>query len=83
MRNRIAALAGSAAFVVALSAAPALAAGNGNVVKDCFGAPYGKTGLQYGQLKKDAPHPLPKGYGVPSVLAAHGPDGAAPLCAAQ
>ena len=54
---------------------------NGNAVKECLGAPCGKTGLQYGQLKKAAPHPLPGGYGLPAVRAAHGPDGVAPLCA--
>jgi hypothetical protein len=80
MKRRIGVLAGSAALAVALSAAPAMAAGNGNIVKDCFGKPYGQTGLQYGQLKQDAPHPLGGGYGVPAVLAAHGPDGAEPLC---
>ena len=53
---------------------------NGKAAQECFGAAYGQTGLQYGQLKKAAPHPVDGGYGLPSVLAAHGPEGAIPLC---
>ena len=66
----------------ALLAVPATAsAGNGKTFKECFNNSYGQTGLQYGQLKKDPPagHPA-GGYGIGSVLAAHGPEGLLPLC---
>ncbi|MFN8027347.1 MAG: hypothetical protein U0W40_13615 [Acidimicrobiia bacterium] len=82
IRKQLAVVAAGAVAAVALAAGPAAAAGNGNgvVAKDCFGAPYGKTGLQYGQFKASG-HPGGP-YGLPQVLAAHGPDGAIPLCAA-
>ena len=51
--------------------------GKGQVFKECFKANYGQSGLQYGQLKKDFPegHPPVDPYGLPGVLAAHGPGG--------
>jgi|SoiMethySBSTD1v2_1073268.scaffolds.fasta_scaffold522180_3 hypothetical protein len=77
----------SASVVAALSVgiagagvATASASGTGTEFRSCFGVGYGQSGLQYGQFKKDPAHPLPGGYGLPGVLAAHGPDGAAPLC---
>jgi hypothetical protein len=80
MRKQLAVLGAGAIAAVALAAGPAAAAGNGVTVKECFGAPYGKTGLQYGQFKYSG-H-VDSGYGVPGVLAAHGPDGLIPLCSA-
>jgi hypothetical protein len=64
---------------MAMSMTAAALAGNGKDFKDCFGVSYGESGLNYGQLKKDAPHPVAGGYGIGGVLAAHGPDGAIPL----
>jgi hypothetical protein len=81
IRKQLAVLGAGAIAAVALAAGPAAAAGNGVTAKECFGAPYGKTGLQYRQFKQDPAHPLAGGYGLPGVLAAHGPDGAIPLCA--
>jgi hypothetical protein len=85
IRMKLVAFAAAITATLALGAGPALAAGNGNggTFKDCFGVNYGQSGLNYGQLKQDAPHPLAGGYGLPGVLAAHGPDGVAPLCSAS
>jgi hypothetical protein len=67
------------AAVMVMSMAGAALAGNGKDFNDCFGTSYGQSGLNYGQLKKDAPHPVEGGYGIVGVLAAHGPEGAIPL----
>jgi hypothetical protein len=67
------------AFAGTASAAEQPAQGKGKAFQTCFGVAYGQSGIQYGQLKKDAPHPVDGGYGLPGVLAAHGPDGAIPL----
>ena len=86
IRKQFAVVAAGAIATVALAAGPAAAAtgnsvpGKGVIAQQCFGAPYGQTGIQYGQLKQNPPHPLAGGYGVPQVLAAHGPDGAIPVC---
>jgi len=84
IRTKLVAFAAATTATLALGAGPALAAGNGNggTFKDCLGTNYGQSGLNYGQLKQDPPHPLAGGYGLPGVLAAHGPDGVAPLCSA-
>ena len=67
------------AAIMIMSMASAALAGNGKDFNDCFGVSYGQSGLNYGQLKKDAPHPVDGGYGIVGVLAAHGPEGAIPL----
>lgn len=51
----------------------------GQVVRECFGDNYGQSGLAYGQAKVDPPHPV-EPYGLPELLAAHGPNGAVSLC---
>jgi hypothetical protein len=85
MKNNIAIA--SASIVAALtlgvagSGVAGAANGNGGEFRSCFGTAYGQSGLQYGQFKADPAHAVPGGYGLPGVLAAHGPDGAAPLCA--
>ena len=66
----------------ALAVPMAATAGNGTDFKGCFGASYGQSGLSYGQFKKDPAHAVGGGYGITGVLAAHGPNGLAPLCAA-
>jgi hypothetical protein len=83
IRKQLAVAGAVTVAALALAAGPAAATGNGVTVKECFGAPYGKTGLQYGQFKQGplGSH-VDSGYGVPGVLAAHGPDGLAPLCGA-
>jgi len=72
--------------VVATMAALALpataAAGNGQTFQECFGTSYGQSKLVYGQFKKDPAHPANPGGGIVGLLAAHGPNGVAPLCAA-
>jgi hypothetical protein len=70
------------AVLLTLSMVSAAFAGNGKDFKDCFGVSYGQSGLNYGQLKKAdlGDHPALSPYGLPGVLAAHGPDGLAPLC---
>jgi hypothetical protein len=82
MKRIIAARAAAAfamvAFTGTASAAEHSAQGKGKAFQTCFGAANGQTGLQYGQLKKDAPHPVDGGYGLPGVLATHGPGGAIP-----
>jgi hypothetical protein len=78
--KKLAATAAIALGFVALGAPAASAGAPGKDAQTCFGAAYGQTGLQYGQLKKNAPHPVDGGYGLPGVLAAHGPNGAIPLC---
>ena len=70
-------------LAAAMLALPATAfAGNGTTFKECFGVSYGQSKLVYGQFKKDPAHPAQPGGGLPGLLAAHGPQGAAPLCAA-
>lgn len=78
MKKLIAVLAATAAFVTVPTFA---AAGNGQTFKDCFGTSYGQSKLVYGQFKKDPAHPANPGGGIVGLLAAHGPNGAAPLCA--
>ena len=80
MRRTIAVLAMAVVLVMAMGSAAL--AGNGKDFKDYFdGTSYGQSGLNYGQLKKAdlGDHPAISPYGLPGVLAAHGPDGLIPL----
>ena len=79
MRRTIAVLAMAVVLVMAMGSAAL--AGNGKDFKDYFGTSYGQSGLNYGQLKKAdlGDHPAVAPYGLPGVLAAHGPDGLIPL----
>ena len=72
----------TAAALAALAIPTAASAGNGTTFKQCFGVSYGQSQLVYGQFKKNPAHPAEPGGGLPGILAAHGPNGAAPLCAA-
>jgi hypothetical protein len=76
MRRSIAVLAMAVVLVMAMGSAAL--AGNGKDFKEYFGVSYGQSELNYGQLKKAAPHEVSP-YGLPGVLAAHGPNGAIPL----
>ena len=76
MRRTITVLAMAVVLVMAMGSAAL--AGNGKDFKEYFGESYGQSGLNYGQLKKAAPHVVSP-YGLPGVLAAHGPGGAIPL----
>lgn len=79
--KRIIATGAVAALAMVGLAGTASAEGNGKAFQECFGVSYGQSGLAYGQLKKNFPegHPAVDPYGLPGVLAAHGPDGAIPL----
>jgi hypothetical protein len=79
MRRTIAVLAMAVVLVMAMGSAAL--AGNGKDFKEYFGSNYGQSGLNYGQLKKAdlGNHPAVAPYGLPGVLAAHGPDGLIPL----
>jgi hypothetical protein len=68
------------AAIAALALPAAASAGNGTTFQSCFGTTYGQSKLVYGQFKQDPAHPASPGGGLPGLLAAHGPNGAAPLC---
>ena len=84
MKRSLVLIATSVTAVLTLGVGSASAAGNGQAFKACFGADYGRSGLNYGQFKDTTlpGHQGLSGYGLPGVLAAHGPDGAYPLCSA-
>jgi hypothetical protein len=74
------------AAVVALSAAGLVAtagaanAGPGQDMKECFGTNYGQSALKFSDTKGAHPGGNIGPYGLAQLMAAHGPDGAAPLC---
>ncbi len=84
MKRSLAIVATSVTAVLTLGAGSAYAAGNGQAFKTCFGTTYGQSIFSYGQFKDNTlpGHQDLSGYGLPGVLAAHGPDGAYPLCSA-